>query len=278
MRGPELGGAVEQVVIDDAQVGAFHHVPLVTRLLTCHELARARSALGGGLSPDLLTQIAFVAEDATNMMFRPRGAARRRHGRGFQAVHRSLPTFEVDGAWPTMPAEWKLGDPSSVAIDAQDNVWVLHRPRTLPPDQAGMTAPPVIVFNTAGNFIKAWGGAGNGYEWPEREHGLHIDYEGFVWLGGINCPTNGQPGVRPVADDQLLKFTQDGEFVLQIGRSNQSKGNADTATSTGRRTSGSIHRQTNCLWLTATAITVSPCSMHIPGDSNGCGGHSATSR
>ena len=145
-----------------------------------------------------------------------------------EAQGRSLPTFEVDGAWPTVPAEWKLGDPSSVAIDAQDNVWVLHRPRTLPPDQAGMAAPPVIVFDTAGNFIKAWGGAGNGYEWPEREHGLHIDYEGFIWLGGINCPTNGLPGVRPVADDQLLKFTQDGEFVMQIGRSNQSKGNTDT--------------------------------------------------
>ena len=145
-----------------------------------------------------------------------------------KAQGRSLPIFEVDSAWPTVPAQWKLGDPSSIAIDAQDNVWVLHRPRTLPPDQAGMAAPPVIVFDTAGNFIKAWGGAGNDYEWPEREHGLHIDYKGFVWLGGNNCPTNGLPGLRPVNDDQLLKFTQDGEFVMQIGRSNQSTGNADT--------------------------------------------------
>lgn len=146
-----------------------------------------------------------------------------------EAQSNNLPTFEVDGAWPTVPAEWKLGDPSSIAIDAQDNVWVLHRPRTLPPDQAGMAAPSVIVFDTAGTFIKAWGGPGDGYEWPEREHGLYIDYKGFVWLGGINCPTNGLPGVTPVADDQLLKFTQDGTFVMQIGRSNQSNGNADTS-------------------------------------------------
>ena len=74
-----------------------------------------------------------------------------------------------------MPAKWKLGDASSFAIDAQDNVWLLHRPRTLKPDQAAMAAPPVMVFDTAGNFIKAWGGAGNGYEWPEREHGIHVD-------------------------------------------------------------------------------------------------------
>src|SRR6202007_2173825 len=81
-----------------------------------------------------------------------------------RAQSRSLPTFEVDSAWPKVPAQWKLGDPSSIAIDARDNVWVLHRPRTLKPEQAPMAAPPVIVFDTAGNYIKAWGGAAKGYE------------------------------------------------------------------------------------------------------------------
>ena len=32
-----------------------------------------------------------------------------------------------------------------------------------------------------------------------------------------------------MADDQLVRFTLDGKFVLQIGKSNQSKGDADTA-------------------------------------------------
>src|ERR1700684_3494792 len=141
---------------------------------------------------------------------------------------RSLPPFEVDPAWPKIPAKWKVGDASSFAVDAQDNVWLLHRPRTLKPEQAAMAAPPVMVFDQAGNNNKAWGGAGSGFEWPEREHGIHIDYKGFVWLGGNSCPTNGLPGLKPVADDQLLKFTQDGKFVMQMGHSNQSKGNADT--------------------------------------------------
>ena len=145
-----------------------------------------------------------------------------------QSQGRSLPMFEVDHAWPKVPAKWKLGDASSIAIDAQDNIWVLHRPRTLKLEQAAMAAPPVIVFDSAGNYVKAWGGDGDGYEWPQREHGIYIDYKGFVWLGGNNCPTNGLPRVKPVADDQLLKFTQDGKFVMQIGHSNQSKGNADT--------------------------------------------------
>ena len=144
------------------------------------------------------------------------------------AQNRSLPTFEVDRSWPKVPPQWKLGDASSIAIDAKDNVWVLHRPRTLKPAEASKAAPPVIVFDTAGNYVKAWGGAGNGYEWPEREHGIHIDNKGLVWISGNNCPTNGLPGLKPLADDQILKFTQEGKFVMQIGHSNQSKGNADT--------------------------------------------------
>jgi hypothetical protein len=157
---------------------------------------------------------------------------------------RSLPAFEVDPTWPKVPAKWKLGDASSVAVDARDNVWILHRPRTLKPDQTAMAAPPVIVFDTAGNFIKAWGGAGKGYEWPEREHGIHLDYKGFVWLGGNNCPGNGLPGLKPVADDQLLKFTQDGKFVMQIGHSNQSRGNADTQ-NLHRAADAWVHPRTN---------------------------------
>ena len=74
---------------------------------------------------------------------------------------RSLPIFEVDSAWPQIPEKRKLGDASSFAIDAQDNVWLLHRPRTLSPDQAAVAAPPVMVFDPSGKFIKGWGGSGN---------------------------------------------------------------------------------------------------------------------
>ena len=165
-----------------------------------------------------------------------------------EPTSRSLPVFEVDRAWPKVPPQWKLGDPSSVAIDAEDNVWVLHRPRTLKPEQAAIAAPPVIVFDGAGNYIKAWGGADKGYEWPEREHGIFIDYKGFVWLGGNSCPTNGLPGLKPVADDQLLKFTQDGRFVMQIGHSNQSKGNADT-TNVHRAADEWVYQPTNELFV-----------------------------
>jgi DNA-binding beta-propeller fold protein YncE len=148
---------------------------------------------------------------------------------GASAQTRSVPTFAVDPAWPKVPPQWKLGDVSSMTTDAQGNIWVLHRPRTLKGDDFAKAAPPVIVFDQAGNYVKSWGGDGQGYDWPQREHGIYIDPKGFVWLGGNNCPSNGLERLKPVADDAILKFTQDGKFVMQIGKSNQSKGNADTA-------------------------------------------------
>ncbi len=45
-----------------------------------------------------------------------------------QQQPRALPTFAVDPSWPKVPDKYKLGDISSIAIDAQDNAYVLHRP------------------------------------------------------------------------------------------------------------------------------------------------------
>ena len=165
-----------------------------------------------------------------------------------QGTARRLPTFDVDGSWPTVPAKWKLGDASSFAVDAQDQVWLLHRPRTLKPEDVAKAAPPVMVFDAAGKFVNGWGGAGASYEWPEREHGIHVDPKGFVWISGNNCPTNGIAGLKPVADDQLLKFRRDGTFVLQIGHSNQSKGNGDTQ-NVHRAADMSMYARTNELFV-----------------------------
>jgi DNA-binding beta-propeller fold protein YncE len=76
--------------------------------------------------------------------------------------------------------------------------------------------------------VKMWGGDGAGYEWPQREHGIHVDHNGFVWIGGNYCPADAQAKVQ-ASDDQLLKFTGEGKFVLQIGHAGASKGNADHA-------------------------------------------------
>jgi DNA-binding beta-propeller fold protein YncE len=129
----------------------------------------------------------------------------------------AVPTFQVDPAWPNIPNNWQFGQVASVSVDGQDHVWVLQRPGTLSAAEKGRAAPPLLEFDAAGTFIQAWGGPGQGYEWPASEHGVYVDPNGFVWIGG-----NG------ANDHQILKFTKAGKFVMQIGRAGQSKGNADT--------------------------------------------------
>ena len=68
-------------------------------------------------------------------------------------------------------------------------------------------APPVLEFDQAGNLVDHWGGPGEGYEWPESNHGITVDCKGIVWIGG-----NGAP------DAHILKFTRDGKFVKQFGK------------------------------------------------------------
>ena len=111
-----------------------------------------------------------------------------------------------------------------------------------------MAAPPVMVFDTAGNFIKAWGGAGAGYAVARARARHPRRPKGFVWITGNNCPTNGIAGLKPVADDQILKFTGDGKFVDAIGESNQSKGNADTQ-NVHRAADVWVHPPTNELFV-----------------------------
>jgi DNA-binding beta-propeller fold protein YncE len=127
------------------------------------------------------------------------------------------PTFEVDPSWPTIPNNWVFGITSGLSIGTDNNIWVLHRPRTVAPELADRAAPPVMVFDTEGNFIKGWGGDGAGFEWPGTEHGVFVDHDDNVWISGSGR-----------GDDQILKFTSDGEFIMQIGRAGQSGGNTDT--------------------------------------------------
>jgi hypothetical protein len=134
----------------------------------------------------------------------------------------SAPQFQVDPFWPKLlPNNWILGQVSGIATDKYDRIWVIHRPNSLTPRERAaeqnppegkccVAAPPVLVFDQSGNLLRHWGGKGQGYEWPESEHGIFVDQNDFVWIGG-----NG------AKDGQLLKFTMDGKFILQIGRSGE---------------------------------------------------------
>jgi len=139
------------------------------------------------------------------------------------------PRFEVDPMFPKpLPNNWLMGMAIGVGIDAEDHIWVVHRPDTLsanevaadqkPPTGACCSAaPPVLQFDQQGNLIGSWGGPGTGFEWPQSNHGIFVDHKGIVWIGG-----NG------AKDAHVLKFTQDGKFIAQYGQFGKSGGSNDT--------------------------------------------------
>ena len=145
----------------------------------------------------------------------------------------AAPSFQVDPFWPKLPKAWILGQVSGVAVDAQDHVWVLQRPWSLnndelkknPEAECCSAPPPVMEFDSAGNYLRGWGGRpeDGSYEWPEDEHGIHVDYKGNVWVSSA-----GGPRMAQRKENFLVKFTREGKFLLQIGRRGMSKGSLDT--------------------------------------------------
>jgi hypothetical protein len=185
------------------------------------------------------------------------------------------PRFEVDPMWPKpLPNHWVLGNVIGVNVDSNDHIWIVHRQWSLeamelyavanPPaakrqwgvveSECCAPAPPVLEFDEAGNLLTSWGGPGEGYDWPETNHGIFVDYKGNVWIGGNGRPKPLPPGQPPAAagrgtgggaargagggesqpgagyynDNMILKFTQQGKFLMQIGKPGASKGSNDT--------------------------------------------------
>ena len=132
-----------------------------------------------------------------------------------------VPTFRVDPFWPKpLPNRWIVGALAGVAVDARDHVWITHRPSTLQPNETRSiwkAAPPVLEFDADGTLVSSWGGPGAGYDWPQLEHGIYVDDNDNVWLGG-----GGEK------DAHILKFTRAGKFLMQIGRPGQGRGSNDT--------------------------------------------------
>ncbi len=179
-----------------------------------------------------------------------------------EAAAVQAPRFEVDPLWPKpLPNHWVIGAVIGVSVDAKDHVWIIHRQGSLEPKEQYATmnpknaeccaaAPPVLEFDEEGNLIGHWGGPGAGYDWPSSNHGITVDYKGNVWIGGNGRPAPPAPvggvavtgrGMESGADESLmgaagavndsflLKFTQDGKFLMQIGKPGQSKGSNDIA-------------------------------------------------
>jgi len=177
-----------------------------------------------------------------------------------QAAGVTAPRFEVDPFWPKpLPDKYILGQTIGVSVDEKDHVWIIHRAGSLEPGEVHATtnpptaqccrpAPPILEFDSEGTLVGRWGGPGSGYDWPDSNHGITIDYKGNVWIGGNGrgaapgaargtaaAGQNRQQdesqtgGTQSFNDNMVLKFTRDGKFLMQIGKPKSSKGSNDVA-------------------------------------------------
>ncbi|MEZ5288924.1 MAG: hypothetical protein R2712_29805 [Vicinamibacterales bacterium] len=138
----------------------------------------------------------------------------------------------------------------SVAVDSRDHVFVLSRPNTLAPEERARSAPPVLELDETGTFVNAWGGPGiEGFDWPDSEHGIAIDYKDNVWIGG-SAPV--APSLFRRNDDMLLKFTHDGQHLLQIGGRDSSPTSADPPRPGGNAATDSVHQSADVYVYPAT--------------------------
>ena len=155
-----------------------------------------------------------------------------------------IPTFKYDPDWPKqLPNAWMTGNIGAMAIDKNDNIWVAQRPASttglserdalVGAGDCCAPAPPILVFDQQGNLVKSWGEihtldpqtkkqtligkqVSEPYPeglWPGSEHGIFVDHQNNVWLSNNGVPS------------QVLKFTNDGKFLMRIGKQQATSSN-----------------------------------------------------
>src|SRR5260370_20274712 len=94
------------------------------------------------------------------------GAVAVRHAPA-EVTRRQVPRFEPDPLWSqALPNKWVTGQVGGVAVDSHDNLWVFHRPATIPDGEKGASLNPphakcchpaaaVLEFDTNRNVLQA---------------------------------------------------------------------------------------------------------------------------
>ena len=103
------------------------------------------------------------------------------------AQAQTAPKFKFDPDWPKpLPNKWKMGGVTGLAVDKDDNVWVLNRPNDLtdieleaelsPPLADCCVRPPAMIH------IDKNGSVIGSFDAPQG-HGMAVDSKGFVYIG-----------------------------------------------------------------------------------------------
>ena len=115
----------------------------------------------------------------------------------------NTPVFEIDPLWPKpLPAGWITGQLGGVCSDSHDHIVVVNR-RDITEEEAetSQQAPPIIMFDAAGNLVRSWGDPN---VVPNSIHGCYFDKEDNVWVGAN-------------VDGIIQKYSHEGKLLMQIG-------------------------------------------------------------
>jgi DNA-binding beta-propeller fold protein YncE len=96
--------------------------------------------------------------------------------------------YELIPGWARVPAGWSFVDIGGIAVDADDNVYVLSR-----------SDRPVLVFDRDGNVLRHWGQG-----LFKRAHGARLSPDGTIF-----CTDDG--------DHFVARFSPDGTLLMSLG-------------------------------------------------------------
>ena len=106
---------------------------------------------------------------------------------GGVAFSQTAPVYYADPTWPQpLPNHWKFGGITGLAVDADDNIWVLNRPNDLsdiellaeldPPVSECCVRPPAMIqLDQSGNVIGSFDAV--------QGHGMDVDNDGYIYIG-----------------------------------------------------------------------------------------------
>jgi len=151
-----------------------------------------------------------------------------------KVVNVKATNFIAEPFWPKqLPKGWIIGETPGIHADKNDHIWIIQRPASVSPrilrntegpyvPDCCSTAPSVMRFDKEGNLLQAWEirdttvQASDGNQmFVGSEHGMYVDDSLNVWVGNSK-------------NHMVLKYSSDGELLLQIGQNGKTNGSNDT--------------------------------------------------
>jgi peptidylamidoglycolate lyase len=121
------------------------------------------------------------------------------------SVASSTNSYQLVQAWPSLPADYILGNPVGIGIDTAQNIVVFHRADREWPLLGSMptsfiTKKTIIVLDKqTGKLLHSWGDSL--FIMP---HGLTVDHQNNIWVTDVGL-------------HQVFKFTHEGQLLLKLG-------------------------------------------------------------